>query len=336
MAGRRASALIGVTLAGLAATLLGSPASAVVQPVAVTTSWATAGAPFHPTTDYYTSLETGPVDGARDGRALRLTMPAHPEAGAGGGAVIASDGLYRYGRFGTRIRTVDCTGQDHPGVVTGTFTYAPDHTDANGNGITDNSEIDIEILCAQPYVVYLSLWTDYDETGNDFREITRAVDLRTGTVLKNCYLRAWGRPCDPGLRGENTPARVKAVPKFDSATQFHTFAFDWQPGHVAFTVDDGAGHSVLLWNYHGPRSRIPGLPSALYQNVTYTKVWDPYDGVAHNQPTVAESAYVDSTFTPSTPVPPTPVPPTPVPPTPVSATPVSATPVSASRVPPAS
>ncbi len=338
---------IGCVLAGLLATLQSSPASAsavspkrsaktttsargevttrkksatrsrkpaqpapapVLAPSVRTEAWSAPTSRFHTTSDYYTAMTEVPAAGAADGEALRLTLPADPEPGAAGSAVIASNDEFRYGSFGTRMRTADCTGQDHPGVITGTFTYSSDNTDENHNGIDDNAEIDIEFLCAQPNVVYLSIWTDYAQVGNAFREITRAVDLRTGKVLENCYLEAYGQACGPALAGEDSPASVPASPTFDSATRFHTYAFDWEPDHVTFTADDGAGRTEVLWDYRGPKDRIPSLPSALYQNVTYTAHWDPLDGVAHNRPAVPESADIDSTFTPTTFVPRTPVP----------------------------
>jgi beta-glucanase (GH16 family) len=261
-----------------------------------TENWAGVSTAFHANTPR-TQLVVVPSSEALDGSALDLRLDAYPAAGPRGGPVISSNRLYRYGRFATRMRTADCTGLDHPGVVTGAFTYGADHSDANHNGITDNAELDIEVLCAQPDVVYLSIWTDYSETANRLAEITRAINLRTGEVLSNCYILSYGSGCQPALAGENNPAALPARPGFNAATQFHTYTIDWQPDHVSFTLDAGSGPSEL-WNYRGPRSRIPGNPSWFMQNVSYTKVWDPLNGPAHNQPTRAVSALVDSTFTP--------------------------------------
>src|SRR5690606_38896628 len=98
---------------------------------------------------------------------------------------------------GTRIRTADCTGQGRLGVVTGTFTYSSNHADENGNGLPDNDEIDIEVLCAQPHVVWLTIWTDYDGATGAVRKISRAIDMRTGKVLHNCDMHVLGGPCQP-------------------------------------------------------------------------------------------------------------------------------------------
>ena len=282
----------------LTASAIASPPVKPAVKLTVLENWTGPSAAFHPFTAS-TRMTVVQAPGALDGKTLKLQLNAYPAAGPGGGAVIASNKLYRYGSFGARMRTADCSGQDHPGVVTGTFTYAGDHSDANLNGVSDNDEIDIEFLCGQPYVVYLSIWTDYSETSNALREISRAINLRTGKVLSTCYLASAGAGCAPILAGENSPAEIPARPRFNSSTQFATYSFDWQPDHVTFTMSDDTGRRQVLWDYRGPRSRIPGKPSSLMQNVTHTKIWDPLNGPAHNQPTAATSAYIDTTFAPN-------------------------------------
>ncbi|SEP83431.1 glycoside hydrolase family 16 protein [Streptomyces radiopugnans] len=258
---------------------------------------------------YRTSAPGGTVgvvsmNGPDDGRALQLRLGARPGTGPGNGVEISSnEATYRYGTYGTRIRTADCTGQGRLGVVTGTFTYSTDHSDGNGNGLPDNDEIDIEVLCAQPHVVWLTIWTDYDGSvapGQPIpvRKISRAIDMRTGKVLHNCYMVRLGGDCQPELPGENSPASVTPVPGFDSSTQFRTFMFDWQPDSVTFWGYDDSGRRNVLWDYRGPASRIPDKPSAFMQNVWHTNEWDPLDGPAREQPQTAVSAYVDSTTLP--------------------------------------
>jgi beta-glucanase (GH16 family) len=285
-----------------ASTTTASTATAIgtTAPATVLENWAGPAPAFHPATAS-TRMTIVPAPGALDGHALRLQLNARPEPGASGGAVISSNRLYRYGTFGTRMKTADCTGQDHPGVVTGAFTYAADHSDANHNGITDNDEIDVEFLCAQPDVVYLTVWTDYSETSNDLRAITRTINLRTGTVLSTCSIVSYGTGCRPLLAGENRASGVVPSPGFNSATQFHTYLFDWQPDRVTFYLADDAGRRTELWDYRGPRSRIPDQPGWFLQNVTHTRTWDPLNGPAHNQPTASTAALIDSTTVPAAP-----------------------------------
>lgn len=285
----------------VAATVLS--ASFGLAPARATTAgsvenWAAASSSFHQTTGLHPAVVVS-VPGAEDGKALKLQLNARPAAGPRQGVTIASNNpAFRYGTFGTRMKTADCRGQDHPGVVTGTFVYAMDHSDTNRNGLPDNDEIDFEFLCGQPDVVWMALWTDYDEARDLPRQISRAVNLRTGQVLYNCYLVSWTTPCEPRLVGENVPATVTPVAGFNSATQFHTYSFDWQPNRVTFYASDAAGRRILLWDYRGPKSRIPQKSSTFMQNVWHTPTWDPFNGPSHNQPTETTSAYLDSTTLP--------------------------------------
>ncbi|MBO3681396.1 glycoside hydrolase family 16 protein [Streptomyces sp. NEAU-YJ-81] len=236
---------------------------------------------------------------ADDGKALRMQLEPRPAPGPGGGVEIASnDKSYGYGTYGTRIRTADCTGQGRVGVVTGTFTYSSDHSDANGNGVPDNDEIDVEVLCAQPHVLWLTIWTDYSDATGAVRKISRAIDMRTGRVLYNCYVTQLGGDCADPVEGENNPASVTPIEGFNAATQFHTYLFDWQPGSVTFWTYNDDGSKNVLWDYRGPANRIPHRPSAFMQNVWHTNSWDPLDGPAHDQPQAATTAYIDSTTLP--------------------------------------
>jgi hypothetical protein len=242
------------------------------------------------------------VPGAEDGQALRLNLAARPGPGPRQGVTMASlYPSYRYGTYGSRMRSADCTGQDHPGIVTGTFVYSMDHSDANRNGLADNDEIDIEFLCGQPEVIWMSLWTDYDEARDVPRKISRAVNLRTGKVLTTCYSSSWTGPCAALLPGENTPATVTAVPAFNSANRFRSYTFDWQPNRVTFQTVDDLGRKIVLWDYRGPASRIPQKPGTFMQNVWHTRNWDPFNGPAHNQPTADTAAYLDSSVLPRVP-----------------------------------
>ena len=265
-----------------------SPSMAAVEDWASTTSTL-----MHSTGGSSGSINSVAIAGASDGRALQMQLNANPAANPGNGPEIATNQSFQFGVFGSRLRMADCTGQNRPGVVTGTFTFSTDHSDSNGNGLADNSEIDIEVLCAQPNVIWLTLWTDI--SGSDVRKISRAVDMTTGQIPFNCFNLVLGGACQPLLAGENSPASVTPIPGFNSGTQFHTYMFDWQRDHVTFWMEDTPGVRNILWDYRGPASRIPQKPSLFMQNVWFTTNWDPLDGPAHNKPTVATSAFIDST-----------------------------------------
>lgn len=216
-----------------------------------------------------------------------------------GGVGFETTKTYRYGTFGTRMKTADCTGQDASGVVTAAFTYSRDHNDTNGNGITDNNEIDFEILCSQPDVVWMTVWTDYDEVTENLRSITRVLNVRTGEVLKNCYITSYLTDCEPPQPGENLPAKTTPIPGFDASKQYRTYKFDWRSDRVTFYTYDNQNRKVVLWDYRGSADRIPQSPSLYMQNVWHSSRWDPFGGAsAHNRPSVENTAYVDSTFLP--------------------------------------
>ena len=294
--------VLGGLTAGIAAS---APAAATTSDVldpdlsVVVENWRGYSGPYHKTHEA-NRIAVVPSLGADDGKALQLQLNARPGFGPGRGVQIAgNNSAFRYGTFGTRMKTGNCAGQrNRPGVVTGFLIYSPDVSDSNGNGLADNAEIDVEVLCAQPEVIWMSLYTDYDEATDSPRKISRAVDLRTGRVLHNCYRGSWTGRCQPTLPGENVPAAVRAVPGFNSSEKYHSYSFNWQPDRVRFFATDDQGAAVLLWDYQGPASRIPQKPSMFLQNLWHTRNWDPLNGPARNPPQVDTSAFLDSTTVP--------------------------------------
>jgi hypothetical protein len=73
---------------------------------------------------------------------------------------VESVATFHYGRYETSVRFASCAAAEE--IVSGIFTYLNDGTDTNGNGIADNSEIDVELLCGEPYLLWLTIWTDYE------------------------------------------------------------------------------------------------------------------------------------------------------------------------------
>ena len=268
------------------------PAPVVVE------NWRGYSGPFHKTHNVGRIMVVADP-GAEDGKALQLQLPARPGVGPRQGVEITSNNpAFQYGTFGTRMKTANCAGQNRPGVVTGFLTYSMDIADANGNGLADNHEIDLEVLCAQPDVIWMSLYTDYDERTDVPRKISRAVNLRTGQVLHNCYRKSWEGACEPLLPGENSPVAVTPVPGFNSAERYSAYSFNWQSNRVRFYATDNQGAQVVLWDYQGPVSRIPQKSAIFLQNIWHTANWDPLNGPARSQPLVATSAFLDSTTVP--------------------------------------
>ena len=213
---------------------------------------------------------------AEDDLALRLELPKNATAGPGGGAYGESYDRFLYGTFESRLRTADCSAQPDAGVVTGQmFTYFHDGFDSDGDGLPDNSEIDFETLCAQPEVLYMTVWTDYRPSDGAQSRVMRAVNLATGQILSTCHYEGFGgHYCDPISGAEAQPASIPAVPGFDSSAEYYEYGFTWEPDRVHFwiVVD---GQTITLWDYQGPSDRIPHVPAYLLHNVWHTDGWWP-------------------------------------------------------------
>lgn len=277
--------------------LTGVPASA--QSSTFTEVWRSAGSPHFDTYAGAGSSATSgvSVDGATDGEALRLRLAARPDENPGGGAAAESEDRFLYGTFESRLRTANCAAQPMAGVVTGQlFTYFNNGTDGNDNGLPDNSEIDFETLCAQPEVVYLTIWTDYRAADSAQRRVMRAVNLRTGSVLATCFFEAFGWDnCQPLSGGESSPADIPAVPGFDSATTFYVYGFTWSATRVTYWIKVN-GSRITLWDYQGPRHRIPHVAAYCLQNVWHTASWSPINEPdAVERPQTYMSAWIDWT-----------------------------------------
>jgi hypothetical protein len=232
---------------------------------------------------------------ANDGSALRLRLNARPAPNPGGGVEISSNTTYGFGDYRSRLKTANCAGQTRAGVITGFFTYFNDGSDWDGDGIPDNSEIDVEWLCAQPEVVYLTIYTDYAE-GN-LRKTSRVINLRTGQILSTCFSRYFG-DCVGVSAAENQPTSVPAIPNYDSSTEFFEYGFTWSRNAVTFDLVNRDGSRVVLWDYRGPADRIPTRNALYLTNVWHTNNWDPIGFPARDQPTSTVAALLDWTQLP--------------------------------------
>jgi hypothetical protein len=233
---------------------------------------------------------------AGDGKVLQLKLAARPRAGAGNGPEIQSKTTYQYGTYSTRLKAANCSAQPNAGVVTGFFTYFNNGTDTTGDGLPDNSEIDFEWLCAEPQVVYITMWTDYSGATDAHKKIFREIDLSTGTIRKTCYDEEWG-VCQPLSGAEAQPASITAIPGYNSGTAFYEYGFTWTSTGVRWwIVNPATGQQMTLWDYQGPAARITKVPAYYMTNVWHTDNWAPdLIPAAIQKPTVVIYAYVDWT-----------------------------------------
>jgi hypothetical protein len=226
------------------------------------------------------------VSGADDSAAVSLKLPGNPSYGSGDASgpgyasEIALKDQFLYGTFETRVRFSSCSSAEE--VVDGIFTYFNNGTDWDGNGIADNSEIDIEFLCGTPNILWLTVYTDFEafEPGR-LRKLSNMIDMRTGayTVLADWPPSVIAQGTIPGL----------ATPDFPGA-EFHTVGFDWREQHVQYYLKRG-GEKIVLFTITDP-SRIPRRSSEFLMNIWHANGhWT--DGSAADYPANDATLLVD-------------------------------------------
>ena len=131
-------------------------------------------------------------------------------------------------------------------MVNGIFSYFRGG-DENGNGITDNSEIDIELLCGTPNILWLTTYTDFDDfVPGRLRKLSRKLDMRTGQFEDYTD---W----PPEVTNQGLLEGV-AEPGFPGDA-FYTLGFEWRENMVRYYIRLN-GQEVDLFTIR-EASRIP-------------------------------------------------------------------------------
>jgi hypothetical protein len=196
--------------------------------------------------------------GAEDGKAAMLVFAGDPALGPMDGAgpanasEIDSAMKFSFGTYRTRVNLAKCSATEE--LVNGIFTYFNDGTDHNGDSITDNSEIDIEVLCSNPTKISLTVWTQYS-SDTSFIKLSRVIDAATGDISESPNDHEYGLVA----KGRNDAFRFAGFPA-DGA--FYEMGFEWHTGEVRyFIVIDGK--EVTLWDLvdaaHVPQLDAPFL-----------------------------------------------------------------------------
>lgn len=223
---------------------------------------------------------------ADDGSALQLKLPGNAglgpndNAGPGFASEVIVKGPQLYGTYETRVRLSSCSAAEE--VVDGIFTYFNDGSDQNGNGITDNSEIDIEYLCGTPSILWLTVYTDFsDFAPGKLRKLSRKVDMRTGRY--ETYV-DW-----PPTTSEQGTIAGLAMPNFPG-NDWYTLGFDWRADRVSYYVLVN-GTKLELFRITDA-SRIPRRTSSFLMNIWHANAhWT--DGAAADYPAGDASMVVD-------------------------------------------
>ena len=170
-----------------------------------------------------------------------------------------NDGTFRYGTYRTRVQLARCSANEE--LVNGIFTYFNDGKDHDGDGLVDNSEIDIEILCSDPSIISLTIWSEY--TSDTAKKAASRV-VRTKTGAYEDYTN------DETLVGQGTLPELKLV-GFPAADTFYEMGFEWHADRIRYFIVIG-GTEVTLWTF-ADKSYIPTLPAAFLFNVWHSTDW---------------------------------------------------------------
>jgi len=205
---------------------------------------------------------------AEDGNVVELRFHGDPALGPDDGlspanATEIGTNLedFWYGEYRTRVQLAACAENEE--LVNGIFTYFNDGSDHDDDGLTDNSEIDIEILCSDPSIVSLTIWTEYDsDAQGENVHVSRAIDTATGDYWDTLnYTIDLGSGNDAGL----------LLDGFPEAGAFYEMGFDWEPDSVRYFLVFG-GEEITLWTWEDP-AYIPSLPAPFLFNVWHSSDW---------------------------------------------------------------
>ena len=227
------------------------------------------------------SVNFGVADAsARDGNIAELVFPG--DAARSGTDSVGPDYVtqlstrdrFGFGTLRSRLNFGGCSGTEE--VVQAVLGYFSDGADHDGNGITDDIEIDLQITCGAPRLVYLSVYTDYQATpsGEQVRKLSHIVDLSTGAEYDT------PRDDSDTFVQSGTTASL-ARPNLATTGAFYEIGYEWHVGSVRFFINDG-GQELTLWTLADP-SHVPQQPVYLTYNL-----WHP---ASHWFPNLAEADF---------------------------------------------
>jgi hypothetical protein len=198
-----------------------------------------------------------PSTAAADNATVELILPGRPGLGPSNNegpdlsTEIATRQRLPFGMLRTSINFATCAPTEE--VANAVFAYFNDGSDRNGNGITDDWEIDFQVLCGTPAFIFLTNWTDYAAatatTPERFIKVSRAIDMATGDIYETTSDSADGL-----VKTGNAPDLI--YPGFPAAGAFYEIGFDWQLSSVRyFIVRDGV--ELNLWTMSDPKYVAP-------------------------------------------------------------------------------
>ena len=179
---------------------------------------------------------------------------------------IGTNQTFGYGTFRTRVQLAKCASSEE--LVNGVFTYFNDGKDHDGDGLIDNSEIDIEILCSDPSIISLTIWSVY--TSDTAKQgVSRVIHTKTGAYEDTLN--------DTTSLGSGTSPAFKLA-GFPDPSAFYEMGFEWHATSLRYFIVVG-GNEITLWTYTDAKY-IPSLPAAFLFNVWHSTDWWNSQGTA--------------------------------------------------------
>jgi len=225
------------------------------------------------------SARFGQADSAaRDGRVVALTFPGDATRAAsdsvGPAYVTQLETLdqFAFGTLRTRVKFGACAPNEE--TIQSILGYFSDGSDSDRDGLTDDLEIDIQLACGSPGFVYLTVFTDYDQTpaAERFRKLSHIVDFATGTEYDSLAYNS-----DEFVLTGVREALVR--PGLVSANSYYELGFTWRSDSVRFFLLDG-NDELTLWTLNDA-AHVPQHPIHLMYNLWHPDShWFPATGAA--------------------------------------------------------
>jgi hypothetical protein len=219
-----------------------------------------------------------PNAAASDNNVANLTRTGgQTEIGTDGAEEIVSNRQFPYGTFRFRLALATCASTEE--VVNGPFAYFNDGSLA-ADGLVINREVDIEVLCGEPWLINLTIWIEYTDDQH-LKNQSRVVDTQTGTV----YVYADDQEgVQTGM--ESHPELM--IPGWPAAGTFYEMGWTWSATDLRyFLVIDGT--ELTLWDAT-EATRIPQAPMEQHFNI-----WAP--GISWSTGATAAVPANDTTLT---------------------------------------
>lgn len=192
----------------------------------------------------------------RDGNVAELRFPGHPEYGPADqvGAKLAteldSSERFHFGTYRTRLAFGSCAPSEE--TVMAFLGYFSDGQDEDADGIVDELLISMQVLCGTPSRMYLTVFTDYEESpALRFRKLSRVIDFASGEVADT-------PASDEDDYGATRSDSSLVMPELFAPEAFYELGFEWHSDSLRFFLVQG-GSERQLWTVTGAE-RVPQRP----------------------------------------------------------------------------